>query len=60
MIANILTLFKRIDEKVESVLHLTIYEAMIALGCVFAAIVILIRAFYGTELTDEAFLCLMP
>ena len=55
MVANLVTQYKRIDEKVESVIHLTIYEAMIALGCVFAAIVILIRAFYGTELTDEAF-----
>lgn len=47
--------YRRIDEKVQKVIRLSIYECLIALGCVFAAIVILIRVFYGTELTDEAF-----
>lgn len=48
-------LYKSADTRIQKILHLTIYETMIAAGCILAAIIMIIRVFYGTEITDEAF-----
>ncbi len=55
MIETIYKKYKQADKKVQDKIHLSIYEAVIAMGCIFAAVVMLIRVFYGTEITDEAF-----
>lgn len=55
MVNKTIDLYKSADVRVQKILHFTIYEAIIAAGCIFAATFMVIRVFYGTELTDEAF-----
>lgn len=47
--------YGRIDRKVQQILHIGIYEALILIGCIITAVTMLIRVFYGTEITDEAY-----
>lgn len=47
--------YKRIDIKVQHILHISIYEMLVLTGCILAAIIMLIRVYYGTEITDEAY-----
>lgn len=55
MVCKTIELYKSIDNNTQKIFHLTIYEAVIAVGCILSAIIMIIRVFYGTELTDEAF-----
>ena len=55
MIAGIVGKYKIIDEKLQIKVHLSIFECLIVCGCILSAIVMFIRVFYGTELTDEAY-----
>lgn len=55
MIASIISIYNRIDKKLETELNLSVYEMLIAMGCVVVAIVMFIRMFYGTEISDEAY-----
>ena len=55
MVSKAIDLYKSIDTNTQKIFHLTIYEAVIAVGCILSAIIMIIRVFYGTELTDEAF-----
>ena len=55
MVNSVISSCRKIGGKIEKHLHLNIYELLIAAGCAFSAIVMVIRACYGTELTDEAF-----
>lgn len=47
--------YKTVDDIVKSKLKYSIYEIVLICGCLFSAILMYIRVFYGTEITDEAF-----
>lgn len=55
MVSKIVELYKKMDNKLQKGLHLSVYESTIAIGCILVAVVMFVRVFYGTELTDEAF-----
>ena len=55
MTSGVIDSYKQIDEKFIKSIHLSIYESAIALGCFLTAIIMFVRVFYGTELTDEAY-----
>lgn len=47
--------YKQIKTKFEDRFKYSTYETLIMLGCIFTSVVMLLRVFYGTEITDEAY-----
>ena len=54
-IMNIVKEYERISCKVKNKIGWELTEIVFLSGCIFASIMMFIRAFYGTEFTDEAY-----
>lgn len=47
--------YNKLNELSTIKLKVSIYEAILVIGCIFAILLIYFRAFFGTEITDEAY-----
>lgn len=54
-VLNIVKVYEKINCKVKNKIGWELTEIIFLLGCFFAAIMMFIRAFFGTEFTDEAY-----